>query len=358
MMHKICLASCIPSRMMKSEARALSARTNRNVSEWRFKTSGYSAWEKKELLARMLQVATLVLMSTSIYSFGGKMYQQNGGAGIGERASAVLAKVTMAIWDILWTNGQRGVNLTVHMYFRYIDDLRILLAPINPGWTWTNRRWVYNKDMNDDRSADQRTKEEILKTLNEVITTLKFTVETQEEYESGYMPTLDTQTRVGKNRKISFKYYSKPMASNLVIQLGTALSQQTIFSSLRQDLCRRLGNTGTMEGSEVKLSIIESFIQQMRNSGHKFQFIKSVVLQAVTKYEYMLERDKLKPSNKRYCPFYRTREYNKIERIMVKRVGAVTWFTDEKLDDPFKQGWKGRVKRKGHFNKMRKRAGI
>ena len=136
--------------------------------------------------------------------------------------------------------------------------------------------------MNDERSMDQRTKEEVLKSLNEILNTLSFTVETQEEYESGYMPTLDTQTRVGNNRKISFKYYSKPMASNLVIQLGTALSQQTIFSSLRQDLCRRLGNTGIMEGIEAKITIIENFIQQIRNSGHKFQFIKSVVLQAVT----------------------------------------------------------------------------
>ena len=92
-----------------------------------------------------------------------------------------------------------------------------------------------------------------------------------------------------------------------------------------------------MEGIEAKITIIENFIQQMRNSGHKFQFIKSVVLQAVTKHEYMLERDRLEPSNKRYCPMYRTRSYKRTERIMIKRVGALTWFTTEKLDDPFKQ---------------------
>ena len=281
------------------------------------------------------------------------MYQQDGGAGIGERSSAVLAKVTMAIWDILWTNAQRGSNLIVHMYFRYIDDLRILLAPINPGWTWTNKEWYFNKDMKDDRSMDQRTKEEILKSLNDVINDLDFTVETQDEYESGYMPTLDTQTKVGNDRMISFKYYSKPMASNLVIQLGTALSQQTVFTSLRQDLCRRLGNTGTMEGHDVKLEVIEDFIQQLSNSGHKFQFIKSVVLQAITRHEYMLERDRLNPSNKKYCPMYRPRSYKQIERIMIKRVGAFNWFTNETFDDPFKQGWKGRIRRKGQFKNKR-----
>ena len=169
------------------------------------------------------------------------------------------------------------------------------------------------------------------------------------DFESGYMPTLDTQTRVDEKKKISFKYFSKPMASNLVIQMGTALSQQTVFSSLRQDLCRRLANTGIMEGIDEKITVIGKFIQQMRNSGHKFQFIKSVVLQAITKHEYMLERDRLKPSNRRYCPMYRQRNYKKTERIMIKGVAALNWFTGVNLDDPYKQGWKGRVRRKGQF---------
>jgi len=105
-----------------------------------------------------------------------------------------------------------------------------------------------------------------------------------------------------------------------------------------------------MEGKYAKFTIIEDFIQQMRNSGHKFQFIKSVVLQAITKHEYMLERDKLKPTSKRYCPMYRTRSHKQTERIMIKHVGALTWFTVENLDDPFKQGWKGRIRRKGLFS--------
>ena len=41
------------------------------------------------------------------------------------------------------------------------------------------------------------------------------------------------------------------MASNLCIQNGTALAKQTVFSALRQDLCRRLLNTSRLEDDEI-----------------------------------------------------------------------------------------------------------
>ena len=46
---------------------------------------------------------------------------------------------------------------------------------------------------------------------------------------------------------------------------------------------------------------------------------------------------------------YRQRNYKKTERIMIKGVAALNWFTGVNLDDPYKQGWKGRVRRKGQF---------
>ena len=50
---------------------------------------------------------------------------------------------------------------------------------------------------------------------------------------------------------------------------------------------------------------------------------------------------------------YKPRSYKQIERIMIKRVGAFNWFTNETFDDPFKQGWKGRIRRKGQFKNKR-----
>ena len=92
--------------------------------------------------------------------------------------------------------------------------------------------------------------------------------------------------------------------------------------------------------------MVEDFIQQLRNSKHEFSFIKSIVLQALTRHGWMMERSKLNPNNRKYCPFYRKRTYKDVERKMIKRSNMESWYTSGSLDDPYKQGWKGRVKRK------------
>ena len=74
------------------------------------------------------------------------------------------------------------------------------------------------------------TKAQICNTFNSVIPGTEFTVESENEYYSGYLPTLDFQTKVLDNGMITFKHYTKPMSSMLVIQKNTALSKQTIFS--------------------------------------------------------------------------------------------------------------------------------
>ena len=120
---------------------------------------------------------------------------------------------------------------------------------------------------------------------------------------------LDFQARVRQDWEIEFKYYSKPMASTLVIQNGTALAKQTVFSSLRQDLIRRLSNISEHLRSDEQLNVIENFIQSLADSGHKYSFSKSVVLQALTRFKYIIERNELDPNNKRFNPMYRDKYY-------------------------------------------------
>ena len=147
---------------------------------------------KREIFARLLQIMTMVFMSSNCYMFAGTIYKQNGGAGIGDRASACIAKVCMAMWDIMWTSTQQTDGLIISLFFRCIDDLRILILPINSGWTLGTKGWKYDKRLKDERSREERTKEEILKSLESMVECFNFTVETQDDYDNGCMPTLDT----------------------------------------------------------------------------------------------------------------------------------------------------------------------
>ena len=142
---------------------------------------------------------------------------------------------------------------------------------------------------------------------------LEFTTESELDFDSGYLPTLDVQTRVEENGLVLYKFYSKPMCNNIVIENGTALPRNIIFGSLRQEIVRRLQNTYSGMGLPVKLQVIEEMIQLMVNSKHKFAFIKSVVLQGLTKFKHMEQRAALPVNNHRYMPMHREVVYRRNE---------------------------------------------
>ena len=184
------------------------------------------------------------------------------------------------------------------------------------------------------------------KSFEQIFNFLKFTTETQEDFPNNMLPTLDFKTSVTPGGIIEFEYFHKEMENNRVLERTTALSQGTIFSALRQNLVRRMLNTGEMVPMKTRLLIIERFIQLMVNSGHKFSFIRSVVQQAITKYMYMVRRSKLSEKDPKYHPLYRPQDFRTTERIMQKYTEGLVWYKRVDLKDEFRQGWKRNIKRK------------
>ena len=77
----------------------------------------------------MVEIAVLVLISTTCYTFGGRIFRQIKGLGIGLRASAALARLAMCNWDSVWGYMQKRLGLSVQLLCRYVDDIRILIYP-------------------------------------------------------------------------------------------------------------------------------------------------------------------------------------------------------------------------------------
>ena len=162
------------------------------------------------------------------------------------------------------------------------------------------------------------------------------------DYESGMLPTLDYQTRVLPDGQIGFKYYSKPMTSGLVIMKGTTLSRQTIFSSLRQDLIRRLSNMSNHFQLCDQIEVIENFIRSLVNSGHKYKFIRSIILQALTRMKFIKERASLEKENVRFKPMYRSKMYDFDTRCKLKCTNKTMWYSGKLVGDKFnKNGREG-----------------
>ena len=336
-MTKCGLAGVIPTRKNKSNARSLLANINKDPNEWSTRSKGFTQSMKREMMGRLLQVLTVVLMSSSCYSFGGRLYRQVEGAGIGERSSACIAKTVMSLWDKLWASTQGKAGIFCPLFVRYVDDLRIYLHPINNGWSWNGVQWVFDGKQKDELSYEERTKQNIHKTLNGILEGITLTVESESDFQSGMLPTLDFQTRVRNDGEVEFLHYMKPMASRLVIQYGTALGKQTVFASLRQELIRRLLHISDHFGVVEQKKVIEDFTQSLANSGHSYSFTKSVILQALTRYKCMKKRSSLDKSNKKYLPLYRDRWYDFERRKKIKGTLGRTWYAGVNYGDKYKQ---------------------
>ena len=336
-MIKCGLGDCIPIRKGKSNARSLIAKTNRDQNEWQTRQHKFTEDLKRKMFGRLLQIITIVLMSSSCYTFAGEIYRQKTGAGIGERGSACVAKTVMSLWDKLWACCQYKSSLFCPLFIRYVDDIRIYLHPINEGWTWNGSEWSYSPDRKDDYTYEQGIKIHILETLNGILESVTLTIERKSDFTTGMLPTLDFQTRVRQDWEVEFLYYAKPMSSGLVIQCGTALSKQTVFSSLRQDLIRRLMNTSEHFNIGSQIDIIEVFTQSLSNSGHSYVFSKSIILQALTRFKSLKLRSRLEQEDPRYLPLYRDKRYNWEKRCKVKKTLGKTWFTGISFGDKFKQ---------------------
>jgi len=161
------------------------------------------------------------------------MYKQVNGLGIGLRASAAIARLIMCRWDYLWKNSMESFNVVLLMLYRYVDDIRTCLRQINKGWFGGPEGWFYDPTVEDTRSYSQRTVEEIRKSMDCIWDFLRFTTESQVDFPDGHLPTLDFATRVRESGYISYKFFSKPMSSNILLTVGTALSRGCIFSSLQ-----------------------------------------------------------------------------------------------------------------------------
>ena len=165
-------------------------------------------------------------------------------------------------------------------------------------------------------------------------------METEADFQDGWLPTLDAKTQVSDDGVIDYKFFKKPMSNNIALQFGTALPSSTIFSSLRQEVTRRMLNTSLNVDMKERVQIIEDYIGILVNSGHKYPYIKAVILQGISRFLYMVKRSKLDKSDPKYMPLHRRAEHRREERLITKYVGAMTWFTDQQYGDPYKSEWK------------------
>ena len=216
-------------------------------------------------------------------------------------------------------------NIKIKKGERYMDNIRAILHDMKNGWRWLQgglwfcKEWQL-EDMQAGKSACRRTANALLESMNEIFSFLIFTMELHEDFEDMKLPTLDTKLWVEDGKVIHFEFYQKPMASNLVLQADTALSNSVKTASLKEEVVRRLKYTSLRLDHSKRMETLEDLSQRMSNSGHRPSFMKFVLIGGILRFEMKVKCSLLSKDDPKYKPLFQpsSRDKNRLRKKAMK----------------------------------------
>ena len=247
------------------------------------------------------------------------------------RATGAIARIVMSEWDkTLMKILEEECGLLVENAARYVDDVRLLLKPINLGWRWVAKGMEFREDWKKEeegKTNNEKTAEVLKCIMNSIFPSTQFTTETAEDFASATLPTLDTQLWV-HNDKVMYSYYEKPTSSKQVIARKSAMSENGKVASLSQDLVRRLKNTNLELPQEEKNEIVNQYSRKLTTSGYSRDQVHRVVTAGLRGFEKMAKRQQEGLGN-----IHRPAAEGAAARNRAKLLGKTNWFKPRKCKE-------------------------
>ena len=203
----------------------------------------------------------------------------------------------------------------------------------------------------------RRTANCLLDSMNEMYGFLRFTQEIGEDFPDGKLPSLDTAIWV-RNGQVLFEFYEKPMATILVVEANSALSEEVKMASLAEVVMRRLRNTSRRVPNATRLEILERACTKMSTSGHTEKFIRKATLKGISMYEDRVRRSELDLSSPQYCPLYQGAGWRRLGRARTKALKKKTWYRDKDNRDVLSVPQSPTKRKKKRFQKGGKGDGL
>ena len=214
---------------------------------------------------------------------------------------------------------------------------------------YRNGVWYREEWESADRhlSDIERTKRVVQGAMQGLTDCLTFTVETEEDFSDGWLPTLDMKLRVNKANQIEYNFFEKPTGSSKCLQASTALNQNCLIRSLNNEVMRRLSNMNEHIPMEEKTEVLDNFSQKMVNSSHTVEVVRRVIVSGIKGHLRKVER-----CQREGKPFHRTAAASAKTRKSKKLTQKQNWFkikasqdSESESDEIDRQ--EGRCKRRG-----------
>ena len=165
----------------------------------------------------------------------------------------------------------------------------------------------------------EKTLQVIQTIMNSICSFLKLTMESVLDFE-GVLPTLDLVIWVGDDNKVLYRHYQKPMASNMVLQRGSAMPENMKVASLNQEVLRRMMNTSEELDMSVRTEVVDEYAQKLFNSGFKLDQTRNIIVGGLTGYERKLSLSK-DSNNPKWKPLHQPASFNIQARRRTKLLG-------------------------------------
>ena len=171
------------------------------------------------------------------------------------------------------------------------------------GGLYYTKSWE-EEDNRSGKSAARRTAEVLVAMMNDVFPFLNLTIELGEDFIDGKLPSLDTKIWVVDGWIIMYKFFEKTMATNLMVEAGSALSNEVKLATLSEEVARRLRNTSLKLDCTQRLEILERACVKMKTSGHTEDFIRQAVEQGIRAFDDKVKRSCLDKDHPGYPPIF------------------------------------------------------
>ena len=184
--------------------------------------------------------------------------------------------------------------------------------------------------------------------MNEVESFLEFTTESSEDFEDGWLATLDTSLKVDHNNQVLFRYWEKPTNTNRVVQKRTAMGENLKVQILTAEVIRRLANTAEGVSKEDYSEIVDKLAQKMINSGYGEEQSRRIIVAGIKGW-----RNKVDRCSKTNKKLRRTAKDSQEQRERDKLLGKTEWFREQKTKEQIEEDHMRVLRRPGRCNRRR-----
>ena len=186
--------------------------------QWEFERVDITKDEERKIIGAVAEVALKVLFNNFTYKFGEKYFHQSEGGPIGVRATGAAAQLVMEHWGKEYRSLLEAAGLQIFMLSGYVDDGRQISSVLKPGMRFVESQFIFSEEAEkadfkmkeQGESTNQRMARVCRPAMDSVNSDLKFTTESQEDFENERLPTQDFEMWLTQDG-VRHSYYQKPM---------------------------------------------------------------------------------------------------------------------------------------------------